>query len=159
MNVLVLFSIVSTNPDFPIMPQSLFHCLKLVLPARACLQACGRIAAGIPLEAVEERQRSELLALLTAPGRHALRVGDDSMCEAGIFAGDIVVVQSQQRAASGDIVVALLDGAHLLLKRIRVEAGGAIRLLADNAAAEDLVVEPSRLLIQGRVIGQIRRYP
>ena len=141
------------------MPQVLFHFLKLVLPARAALQACGRIAAGIPLEAVEERQRSELLALLTAPGRHALRVGDDSMCEAGIFAGDIVVVQSQQHASSGDIVVALLDGANLVLKRIRVEAGGAIRLLADNAGADELVVEPTRLLIQGRVVGQIRRYP
>ena len=141
------------------MPQALYQCLKLVLPARAGLQSCGRIAAGIPLEAVEERQRSELLALLTAPGRHALRVGDDSMCEAGIFAGDIVIVQSQQRAASGDIVVALLDDAQLLLKRIRVEAGGEIRLLADNAGDDDQVVAPARLLIQGRVVGQIRRYP
>lgn len=144
------------------MPQALLCRLKLVLLPRAVrrgLPACGRVAAGFPLEAVEDRQRGELLALLTAPGRHALQVGDDSMCEAGILAGDIVVVQSQQRAGNGDIVVALLDGAQLVLKRIRLEAGGRIRLLADNAFEQDLVVEASRLLIQGRVIGQVRRYP
>ncbi len=128
----------------PCLPQGLF--------------ALGRIAAGIPLEAIEDRQRSELLAMLTAPGRYALQVGDDSMCEAGILAGDIVVIQSQQHAANGDIVMALLDGEQVILKRIRYLAGKRIQLLADNSADKDQILDDSRLFIQGRVIGQIRSY-
>lgn len=118
----------------------------------------GRVAAGIPLEAIEDRQRSELLAMLTAPGRYALQVGDDSMCEAGILAGDIVVIQSQQQAVNGAIVVALLDGEQVILKRIRYLSGKRIQLLADNSADKDQILEDSRLSIQGRVIGQVRSY-
>lgn len=118
----------------------------------------GRVAAGIPLEAIEDRQRCELMALLTAPGRYALQVGNDSLLEAGILAGDIVVIQSQQQAANGDLVLALLDGEQVILKRIRYHGGDQIRLLADNAVDEDLLVDDSRVEIQGRVIGQIRSY-
>ncbi|MDH3219623.1 MAG: hypothetical protein OEO19_08820 [Gammaproteobacteria bacterium] len=118
----------------------------------------GRVAAGIPLEAVEEKQRSELLELLTAPGRYALQVVDDSMSEAGILAGDFIVVQSQHQARNGDIVVALLDSEQVILKRIRYAPQNRIRLLADSPAGEDLVVDDSRIVIQGRVIGQVRRY-
>ena len=118
----------------------------------------GSVAAGVPLEAIEDRQRSELLALLTAPGRYALLVGDDSMLEAGIFAGDIVVVQSQQQARDGDIVVALLDQEQVTLKRIRFLADGRIQLQADNPDAEKMVVAASRVEIQGRVVGQVRSY-
>ena len=143
------------------MRQALRSILRLVFTAPASasgLSACGRIAAGIPLEAVEDTQRAELLAMLTGAGRYALQVGDDSMCEAGILAGDIVVVQSQQQACNGDIVVALLDDAQVVLKRLRFRADDRICLLADNADERDQLVEASRLLIQGRVIGQIRRY-
>lgn len=122
------------------------------------LQALGRIAAGPPLEAVEEKQRGELLELLTAPGRYALRVGDDSLCEAGILAGDYVIVQSQQQARDGDLVVGLLDREEVILQRIRYRADGQIRLLADHPAAEERTLPASRLLIQGRVVGQLRRY-
>ena len=128
----------------PSLPQGLF--------------ALGRVAAGIPLEAIEDRQRGELLAMLTAPGRYALQVGDDSMIEAGILAGDVVVIQSQQQAASGDIVVALLDGEQVILKRIRHRAGGRVQLMADNSTEQDLLLDSSRIVIQGRVIGQIRSY-
>jgi len=122
------------------------------------LFALGRVAAGIPLEAIEDRQRSELLAMLTAPGRYALQVGDDSMCEAGILAGDIVVIQSQQQAVNGDIVMALLDGEQVILKRIRYLVGKRIQLLADNPADKEQILDDSRISIQGRVIGQIRSY-
>ncbi len=118
----------------------------------------GRVAAGIPLEAIEDQQRCELMALLTAPGRYALQVGNDSLLEAGILAGDIVVIQSQQQAASGDLVVALLDGEQVILKRIRYRSGDQIQLLADNSADQDQLVDDSRVEIQGRVIGQIRSY-
>ncbi len=118
----------------------------------------GRIAAGIPLEAVEERERGELLALLTAPGRYALQVADDSMCEAGILRGDFVVVQSQQRAASGDIVIALIDGEQVVLSRIRHRAPDRIELVADNSDGTNRVLAASRVRIQGKVVGQVRRY-
>ena len=135
--------------------------LKLItaLPDRPQgLPEMGRVAAGIPLEAIEDRQRSELLAMLTAPGRYALQVGDDSMCDAGILAGDIVVVQSQQQARNGDIVIALLDSEQVILKRVRWLPDNRIQLLADSPAGRDQVIDASRIVVQGRVIGQIRRY-
>ena len=118
----------------------------------------GRIAAGFPLEAIEDRQRGELLELLTEPGRYALRVGDDCMLEAGIFAGDFVVIQSQQSARDGDIVVALIDNEQLTLNRIRHLDAKRIRLYADNPAVADRVLAKARVQIQGKVIGQVRRY-
>ncbi|MDH3388353.1 MAG: hypothetical protein OEN02_10650 [Gammaproteobacteria bacterium] len=139
----------------------LFAKIKLLstsMGAPPGLTELGRVAAGIPLEAVEEKQRSELLELLTAPGRYALQVGDDSMSEAGILAGDFVVVQSQRQARDGDIVVALLDSELVILKRIRFAPQNRVRLLADDPAGEDLVVDDSRIVIQGRVVGQMRRY-
>lgn len=118
----------------------------------------GRVTAGIPLEAIEDQQRSELLGLLTGPGRYALQVSDDSMCEAGIIRGDIVVVQSQQQARDGDIVVALIDNEQVYLKRIRYRCGNRIQLLADNPDLDDLILAAARVVIQGKVIGQIRHY-
>jgi repressor LexA len=118
----------------------------------------GRIAAGFPLEAIEDSQRGELLELLTEPGRYALRVGDDSMLEAGIYAGDIVVIQSQQTARDGDIVVTLIDNEQLSLNRIRQLDGKRIKLYADNPAAADRVLALARVRIQGKVVGQLRRY-
>ncbi len=118
----------------------------------------GRVTAGIPLEAIEDRQRNELLSLLTAPGRYALQVSDDSMCEAGIIRGEYVVVLSQQQARNGDIVVALIDNEQATLKRIRYRSGNRIQLLADNPETGDLILADSRLVIQGKVIGQVRQY-
>jgi repressor LexA len=118
----------------------------------------GRVTAGIPLEAIEDRKRNELLSLLTAPGRYALQVSDDSMCEAGIIQGDILVVQSQQQARNGDIVVALIDNEQVTLKRIRYRSGNRIQLLADSPDLGDLILADSRVIIQGKVIGQIRQY-
>jgi len=143
------------NPKAP--PDPLLALLPLSISQRLPLQL-GRIAAGFPLEAVEDRQRGELLELLTEPGRYALRVGDDSMLDAGIFAGDFVVIQSQHRARDGDIVVALIDNEQLTLSRIRSLDGKRIRLYADNPAVDDRVLAQARVQIQGKVVGQVRRY-
>lgn len=140
----------AANPDSKSPPHTPRHLPSLI--------ELGRIAAGTPLEAIEEKQRHALLELLTSPGRYALRVGDDSMSEAGILAGDFVIVQSQRQARDGDIVVALLDREQVVLKRIRFCADGRIRLLADNPDCEALTVAGSRLSIEGRVVGQLRRY-
>jgi len=135
-----------------------FRPIKPLPPLFEDLEELGRITAGIPLEAIEDRQRSELLSLLTAPGRYALQVSDDSMCEAGIIGGDIVVVQSQQQARNGDIVVALIDNEQVTLKRIRYRSGNRIQLLADSPELDDLTLADSRVIIQGKVIGQVRQY-
>lgn len=135
------------------------HSPRPPAPAQLPPPRLGRIAAGFPLEAIEDRQRDELLNLLGEPGRYALRVGDDSMIAAGIYNGDIVIVQSQQRARNGDIVVALIDNEQLSLNRIRYLDGGRIRLLADNPETATRDLAQQRVHIQGKVIRQLRRYP
>jgi repressor LexA len=119
----------------------------------------GLIAAGFPLKAIEDHQHTELLNLLSGAGRYALRVGDDSMMAAGIFNGDIVIIQSQQRARNGDIVAALVDNEQLALKRIRYLNDARIRLFSDGPVAGFRDLRRERVLIQGKVIGQLRRYP
>ena len=140
------------------LPPTLSPALQPLPIAQRFPPQLGRIAAGFPLEAIEDRQRGELLELLTGPGRYALRVGDDSMLEAGIFAGDFVVIQSQQSVHDGDIVVALIDNEQLSLNRIRRLDGKRIRLYADNPAVADRVLAQARVQIQGKVVGQVRRY-
>ena len=103
--------------------------------------------------------REGLLALLTAPGRYPVEVKDDSMSEAGIYRGDTVVVQSQEHACSGDIVIVLVDNEDVLIKRIRFPDRNRIQLRSENVDTPDLLLEKSRVVIQGKVIGQIRRYP
>ena len=104
------------------------------------------------------RDRKALLALLTDPGHYPLEVRDDSMIEAGIYRGDTVVVQSRQHAANGDIVVALVDEAEVVLSRIRYPDAASIELLAGREADSSRVLARTRVVIQGKVIGQIRRY-
>jgi len=135
-----------------------FRPIKPLPPLFEGLVELGRVPAGIPLEAIEDRQRNQLLSLLTAPGRYALQVSDDSMCEAGIIQGDIVVVQSQQQARNGDIVVALIDNELVTLKRIRYRSGNRIQLVADSPELDDLILADVRVVIQGKVIGQVRQY-
>ena len=102
--------------------------------------------------------REGLLALLTEPGRYPLEMRDDSMVESGIYRGDTLVVQSQRHAASGDIVVALIDNERVALKRIRFVDGDRIELISDHPALDRDLLARSRVEIQGKVIGQIRRY-
>ena len=131
-----------------------FRSYKLLrLPPRI-----GRIAAGAPLEAIEDDERGELPAFVSAPGRYALRVGDDSMLEAGIFHGDYVIVQSQQRAADGDFVIALIDGEQFALTRIRHRGSDSIELVDEAAGSGSRLLDADRVRIQGRVVGLLRRY-
>ena len=80
------------------------------------------------------------------------------MVEAGIYRGDTVVVQSQQHARNGDIVVALIDNVETTIKRLRYRDNDQIQLKSDNPQAADLILAKSRVTIQGKVIGQIRQY-
>jgi len=120
----------------------------------------GRIAAGLPIEALETGTApiNVPASMLGATGEHyALEVKGDSMIDAGIFEGDIVVIRRQVSAENGDIVVALIDDSEATLKRLR-RKGGAIALEAANKAYETRVYRSDQVDIQGKMVGLIRTY-
>jgi repressor LexA len=124
------------------------------------LPVMGRIAAGVPIEAIAHVSHHVAVpgSLLSGRGAHyALEVKGDSMIEAGINDGDIVVIREQQTAENGDIVVALVEEQEATLKRFR-RRGGMIALEAANPAYETRVYPEHRVRVQGRLVGLIRSY-
>ena len=120
----------------------------------------GRIAAGVPIEAISHISHHVAVpnSLLSGQGSHyALEVKGDSMIEAGINDGDIVVIREQQTADNGDIVVALVEDAEATLKRFR-RRGTMIALEAANPAYETRVFPDHMVKVQGRLVGLIRSY-
>lgn len=120
----------------------------------------GRIAAGTPIEAISEVSHHIGVpgSMLSAQGRHyALEVRGDSMIEAGINDGDIVVIREQTTAENGDIVVALVEDSEATLKRFR-RRGGMIALEAANPAYETRLLRDDQVRVQGRLVGLIRSY-
>jgi len=118
----------------------------------------GRIAAGLPIEALESDRSLSVPAALLGPGDHyALEVSGDSMIDAGIFDGDYALVKRCDTARDGDIVVALVDGSEATLKYLQHEKG-MIRLDPANAAHVPQHYLPSRVRVQGKLAGLLRRY-
>jgi repressor LexA len=119
----------------------------------------GRIAAGVPIEAIQTHTHSITVPVeLAGAGEHfALEVRGDSMVEAGIFDGDTVVIRRTDAATTGDIVVALVDDEEATLKRLR-RKGASIALEAANPAYETRIFGPDRIRIQGRLVALLRRY-
>lgn len=119
----------------------------------------GRIAAGTPITAIQTQSRSISLSpdMLSGGEHYALEVRGDSMVEAGILDGDVVVIRRQDTAATGDIVVALIDDEEATLKRLR-RRGSSIALEAANPLYETRVLGPDRVRIQGRLVSLVRRY-
>ena len=124
------------------------------------LPVMGRIAAGTPIEAISEVSHHVAVpgTMLAGQGEHfALEVRGDSMIEAGINDGDIVIIRAQATAQNGDIVVALVDEAEATLKRFR-RRGGMIALEAANPAFETRLLRDDQVRVQGRLVGLIRSY-
>jgi repressor LexA len=123
------------------------------------LPVLGRIAAGTPIEALQnDGQQIAVPRELLGVGEHyALEVSGDSMVEAGIFDGDIVILQRTDSADTGDIVVALIDDLEATLKRLR-RKGHSIALEAANPAYETRIFGPDRVKVQGKLVGLFRRY-
>ena len=124
------------------------------------LPVMGRIAAGVPIEAISEVSHHIAVpsTMLSAQDSHyALEVKGDSMIEAGINDGDVVVIREQTTAENGDIVVALVEGFEATLKRYR-RKGGMIALEAANPAYETRVLPEDKVRVQGRLVGLIRSY-
>jgi repressor LexA len=119
----------------------------------------GKIAAGVPIEALEnEIGRIALPPELGAPEEHfALEVTGDSMIQAGILDGDVVIMKKCDTANTGDIVVALVDEEEATLKRLR-KRGNSIALEAANPAYETRIFGPDRVRIQGKLVALSRRY-
>jgi repressor LexA len=119
----------------------------------------GRIAAGTPISAIQNKSHSITLSQdFLAQGEHyALEVRGDSMVEAGILDGDLVVIRRQDNANTGDIIVALIDDEEATLKRFR-RRGSSIALEAANPTYETRVLGPDRVKIQGKLVSLVRRY-
>ncbi len=119
----------------------------------------GRVAAGIPIEAVVNPDSISIPADWLGRGEtFALRVRGDSMIDAHIEDGDVVVVERKEVARDGDTVIALVDDAEATLKIFRSLPGGRIRLEPRNEALQPMVFGAERVRIQGTVVGVLRRY-
>lgn len=118
----------------------------------------GRIAAGVPIEAMEGSSSLPVPAALLGNGEHyALEVAGDSMVEAGILDGDFALILQTETARDGQIVVALIDDSDATLKYFRRE-GPRVRLDPANGAYEPQIYDAARVRIQGRLAGLLRRY-
>lgn len=122
------------------------------------LPLAGRIAAGQPLEAVEDRETISLGDFARGGNSFVLQVKGNSMVEDHILNGDFIVVEQTQVANPGEIVVALVGGGEATLKRFYRESGGKIRLQPANSEMQPIIVPASEVKIQGRVIGVLRKY-
>ncbi len=118
----------------------------------------GRIAAGRPIEAIAQPETIAVPDALRTDGPcYVLEVRGDSMVDEGILDGDWVVVEHRNQARNGEVVVALVDGHEVTLKRIEQRLGEII-LHPANAAMDPVRFAPERVEIQGVLIGQMRRY-
>jgi repressor LexA len=118
----------------------------------------GRIAAGVPIEAMEgQTSLSVPMALLGAGEHYALEVSGDSMMEAGILDGDFALIKKTNVARDGEIVVALVRGEEATLKYLRSE-NGRVRLDPANAAYEPQYYGAGEVEVQGKLAGLLRRY-
>ena len=137
------------------------------LPGRAvvnnvdavALPLYGRIAAGMPIEALRDTNTSIDVpgSLLSAGDHYALEVAGDSMVDAGILDGDTVIIRRCETAENGTIVVALVDNAEVTLKRLR-RKGQAIALEPANPAYETRIFGADRVHVQGTLVGLLRKY-
>jgi len=119
----------------------------------------GKIAAGQPIEALNDHSvEIEVPVALIGKGDHfALEVEGDSMIEAGILDGDTVIIRKGETAENGQIIVALIDGTEVTLKRLR-RRGNSIALEPANVRYETRIFPAERVSVQGRLIALLRKY-
>lgn len=119
----------------------------------------GRIAAGSPISAIQQDNGHIPAPADVTDGSDyfALEVQGDSMIQAGILNGDIVILKRTNSAQTGDIVVALIDGEEATLKRLR-RKGASVALEAANPAFETRIFGPDRVDVQGRLVSLVRSY-
>lgn len=122
------------------------------------LPLVGTVAAGQPIQAIEEQETLAVPALLVRRGRtYALRVRGNSMVDEHILDGDYVIVEERQTARNGEIVIALLDRDTVTVKKFYQEKDH-IRLQPANPALEPIIIQGGDFAIQGVVVGLIRKF-
>jgi repressor LexA len=121
------------------------------------LPLLGKIAAGLPVEALETAESISLSDIVGNKEVFALQVRGDSMRDEHIVDGDYVLVESTRTAREGEIVVALVKGTETTLKRYYIE-GTVVRLQPSNSEMEPIFVPISQIAIQGKVLGVLRKY-
>lgn len=123
------------------------------------LSLMGKIAAGTPIDAIEhETARYPVPEAMLGAGEHyLLEIEGDSMIEAGILNGDMVIIKSTENVNSGEIVVALVEGEQATLKRLR-KKGASIALEPANRNYETKIYGADQVAVQGKLVGLIRRY-
>lgn len=122
------------------------------------LPLLGKIAAGIPLEAMENAEPINIpLQLYNGGECYVLEVNGDSMIDAGIFDGDYVVIEKVSNVKNNDIVVALIDNDEATLKRLEKKSNKII-LHPENKNMQPMEFKPKQVQIQGRLVAQMRRY-
>jgi len=124
----------------------------------ATIPLLGTVAAGLPIEALEEQEEINLPEEWLGKGRtYALKVRGDSMIDEQIRDGDTVVVEARETARNGETVIALVDGESVTVKQYFRE-GDQIRLQPANPSVPVLVLSEDRVRVQGVVIGVLRRF-
>jgi repressor LexA len=147
-----------SRPTGPFKPSIVSNEFEAEVPANDTVPLLGRIAAGVPIEAIQhEVDRVVPPQGIEGRDHFALEVKGDSMIEAGILDGDIVICNPGETAVSGDIVVALIDEEEATLKRFR-KKGGSIALEAANPKYETRIFGPDRVRVQGKLVALIRKY-
>jgi repressor LexA len=123
------------------------------------LPLLGRVAAGSPIEAIDASETIFVPEnMIGRQETYVLQVKGDSMIEEQIRDGDYVIVENRRSADDGEMVIALLDGENVTLKKLYREGRGKVRLQPANARLQPMLVDQDRLRIQGVVIGVLRKY-
>ena len=132
--------------------------VELPLVSPPTIPLVGKIAAGLPIEAIEDNQELNLADMFMGPDLFALRVSGDSMMDAGILDNDYVIIKKQPVAHDGDIVVAMIDKVEATLKRFKRKSQWEVELIPENSDMETMVYTADRVNIHGILVGQLRSY-
>ena len=130
---------------------------SMAMNSATALPLLGRIAAGQPIEALQNPETISLADFTRSRDVYVLQVRGDSMQDEHIVDGDYVLVENTKIARNGDIVVALVEGSDTTLKRFYAE-GDQVRLQPSNVNMKPIIVAAAAVQIQGRVIGVLRKY-
>ena len=118
----------------------------------------GRIAAGAPVEAIEQRETLNFADFAGSGNTYALEVRGESMIDDHICSGDLILLDKTAQVRDGDIVVALVEGREATLKRFYREPGDMVRLQPANAALKPIMVPGRDVQIQGKLLAVLRKY-
>ena len=131
---------------------------RRAVEAGLAIPLLGKIAAGVPVEAIVNPEMLHFQDFIGDSGTYALQVRGESMIDDHICDGDFVLIQKTDSVRDGEIVVALVDGTETTLKRLYREPNGQIRLQPANSAMEPIFVSGASLQVQGKLMAVLRKY-